>query len=425
MPLVRIVCALAAAAAACALVAAPAGAAPGIRYGLTDDAWLTSGPGTLDQRVAKLQSLGVGLVRYTIRWDTVAPTKPANAADPSDEAYDWTSAAAVLNGLHAHGIDVMVQLYGTPAWANGGKPANYVPSSSATFGAFAHAAAAEFPWVRKWLVWNEPNQARWLRPTSPALYVSRLLNPAYAAIHASIRGAQVAGGGTAPRGSTGGVSPVSFLTTMHRVGAHLDAYAHNPYPLDPKRETPLRGGCTQCTTITMATIGRLVSLVSRDFPRARIWLTEYGYQTNPPDRLLGVAPAVQARYVSEGAYAAYRAPRVDVLIHFLYRDEPNVARFQSGLVTLGNAAKPALAAYELPLAETGRAGAHTSLWGQLRAPAAHSPAALERKIGSRWVRFATVRSGAGRFFRWTGTLPRGSVVRLHAGALAGAPLTIA
>ena len=44
---------------------------------------------------------------------------------------------------------------------------------------------------------------------------------------------------------------------MHRAGARLDAYAHNPYPLDPKRETPLRGGCARCTTITMATLGRL------------------------------------------------------------------------------------------------------------------------------------------------------------------------
>ena len=88
---------------------------------------------------------------------------------------------------------------------------------------------------------------------------------------------------------------------MHKAHAKLDAYAHNPYPLDPKRETPLTGGCTRCTTITMATISKLVALVARNFGRARIWLTEYGYQTNPPDRLLGVSPALQARYMGEGA----------------------------------------------------------------------------------------------------------------------------
>ena len=63
----------------------------------------------------------------------------------------------------------------------------------------------------------------------------------------------------------------------------------------------------------MATINKLVTLVSHDFVGARIWLTEYGYQSNPPDMFLGVPLALQARYVGEGAYAAYHAPRVDLL----------------------------------------------------------------------------------------------------------------
>jgi len=53
-------------------------------------------------------------------------------------------------------------------------------------------------------------------------------------------------------------------------------------------------GAETATTITMATINKLVSLVSRSFPRARIWLTEYGYQSNPPDKLLGVSLPLQA-----------------------------------------------------------------------------------------------------------------------------------
>ncbi|MGZ4332735.1 MAG: hypothetical protein ACXVRJ_00465 [Gaiellaceae bacterium] len=404
--------------------AAPATAAPGVRYGLTDDAWLVNGTGTADERVTTLQQLGVRVVRFSLHWDQIAQTRPAVPTDSQDPAYDWTGASDVLAALHAHHLDVVLQLVGTPEWANGGKPSNYAPASSNSFAAFATAAAHRYPWVLKWLIWNEPNQARWFRPTSPALYVTRLLNPAYAAIHASIAGAQVAGGGTAPRGATRGVSPVAWLTAMHRTGARLDAYAHNPYPLDPKRETPLKGGCTRCTTITMATLGRLETLVAHDFPRARIWLTEYGYQTNPPDRILGVSDALQARYVSEGAYAAYRAPRVDLLIHFLYRDEPELARFQSGLVTLGGTPKPSLSAFELPLAETARKGAVTSLWGELRAPATTGPATLEERVDGAWQPLATVARGVGGFFRWRGDLARGSVVRVRAGTLTGAPLTI-
>jgi hypothetical protein len=170
----------------------------------------------------------------------------------------------------------------------------------------------------------------------------------------------------------------------------------------------------------MATMGRLVTLLGRDFPRARIWLTEYGYQSNPPDRLLGVSLALQARYIGEGAYAAYRTPKVDMLIHFLYRDEPNLARFQSGLVTLTNAVKPAYAAYQLPLAQL----SSSTLWGQLRAPAAGSTARIERRVGSRWQTLAAVQAGTGRYFRWTGTLVRGWQVRVHAGSLVGPVLTI-
>ena len=413
------------AAVAAALAAASrAHAATGIRYGLTDDAWLQDGPGSVDERVAHLQAIGVQVVRFTLHWNEIAPTRPTLAADPTDPAYDWTDPTTVLDSLHAHGIDVVLQILGSPRWANGGRAANWAPTSAATFGAFAAAAAREYPWVRKWVIWNEPNQAIWLRPTSPFLYTARLLNPAYAAIHREIPGAKVAGGGTAPRAASGGVSPVAWITGMHAAHARLDAYAHNPYPLDPKHDTPVSGGCGHCTTISMADLPRLEALVAKDFPNARIWLTEYGYQTDPPDPVLGVAPALQARYQAQAAYVAYTAPRVDLLIHFLYVDEPNVARFQSGLVTLAGAAKPSLAAFELPLVETGRSGTTTSLWGQLRGRYAGSTGVLERKVGSSWRRFATVHGGSAGFFRWHGRLPRGSVVRIVAATLTGAPLAI-
>src|SRR4051794_2337396 len=414
---------LLAAVAACflALVSAQqAAAAPGVKYGLTDDAWLTSGSGSLDARVAKLQSLGVRVVRFSVHWDQVARAKPASPSDPTDPAYDWSTTDPVLDALHAAGIDVVLQLVGTPRWANGGRGSNYAPTSATTFRDFASAAAQKYSWVKRWLIWNEPNQVRWLRPTSASIYTTRLLNPAYAAIHGEIVGAQVAGGGTAPRGATAGVSPTAWILRMHAAHAKLDAYAHNPYPLNPKTESPLAGGCGHCTTITMATINKLVGLVSRSWPRARIWLTEYGYQSNPPDRLLGVPLARQAQYVGEGAYAAYKTPRVDLLIHFLYRDEPQLARFQSGLVTLTNAQKPAYAAFELPLAQVSR----SQLWGQFRAPGAARTGTLQRHVGARWVTLGTARAGSGGVFRLGRRLQRGLAGGPPAGPAPGAPITI-
>ena len=49
-----------------------AGAAPGAKYGIHDDAWLLHGPGTLSSRLAELDRVGVDIVRFTLRWDDIA-----------------------------------------------------------------------------------------------------------------------------------------------------------------------------------------------------------------------------------------------------------------------------------------------------------------------------------------------------------------
>jgi hypothetical protein len=57
-----------------------------------------------------------------------------------------------------------------------------IPTSAASLAAFACAASTKYPWIHRWTVWNEPNLQLFLRPNSPALYVSHLLNPAYRAL---------------------------------------------------------------------------------------------------------------------------------------------------------------------------------------------------------------------------------------------------
>ena len=39
--------------------------------------------------------------------------------------------------------------------------------------------------------------------------------------------------------------------------------------------------------------------MTRLYGNKRIWITEYGYQTNPPDRIFGVSWANQARYLKQ------------------------------------------------------------------------------------------------------------------------------
>jgi hypothetical protein len=340
-------------------------ASTGIRYGIQDDAWLEFGPGTLNQRLATFKRLGVPLVRFTLRWNEIARQRPKHPASPRDPAYDWRRADKVLRGLRRYGLTPVLTLVGTPAWANGGRAPNFAPPRPRDFRRFASAAASRYPWVRYWLIWNEPNKRLWLRPTRSRIYVEHLLNPGYEGIHAVLPHARVGGGATGPKGAAGGVAPVTWVRGMAAAHAKFDAYAHHPYPSTPS-ETPSSGGCKNCPSITMATIKKLLILVRRSFGPKPIWLTEYGYQTRPPDTFLGVPPKRQATMLSLAAMRAWRLPRVTMLIQYLYRDELALSRFQSGLVFADDRWKPSLQGFRLPFAQMGRRGLQAVVWGQIR-----------------------------------------------------------
>jgi hypothetical protein len=383
-------------------VAAPAASgAPGVRYGIQDDAWLVHGGGTLEQRLDRLERLGVDLVRFNLHWDRIEPTRGD---------YAWRDSDLVLEGLQARGIPAVVGIVGSPRWANGGRSPNFAPGAS-SFARFAREAASRYSWVTQWLLWNEPNQARWLRPTSARVYVRQILNPGYAAIHGVIPRAKVAGGVTAPRaGAGGGVSPVAFIRGMKAARARLDAYAHHPYP-ESSRETPFAGGCRNCQTITMATLERLLREVGRAWgTKKRIWLTEYGYQTGS----FGVTQQRQAELLGQSGRRVHAAPRVDMLIHYLVKDEPEAGRFQSGLFNLSGRPKLAALAFPLPLAQAGRSGGKLVFWGQVRPRSGVQTYRVQMRRGGSWRFVGGVRrTGARGFLSVRLDAPRGALVRLY------------
>ena len=93
---------------ACALLAvgAPAAdASPNVRFGIQDDAWLVHGGGTLDDRLDRLEQLGVDVVRFNLHWDTIEPARGE---------YDWEDSDAVLDGLRGRGIPAVVGIVARP-----------------------------------------------------------------------------------------------------------------------------------------------------------------------------------------------------------------------------------------------------------------------------------------------------------------------
>ena len=74
----------------------------------------------------------------------VAPPKPANAADPFDPAYKFDDLDEFVRSAQPRGMEVLITLWGTPAWANGNKRPNHLPTSMADFQNFAKAVASRY-----------------------------------------------------------------------------------------------------------------------------------------------------------------------------------------------------------------------------------------------------------------------------------------
>ena len=123
----------------------------------------------------------------------------------------------------------------------------------------------------------------------------------------------------------------------------FDAWAHHPYASRPT-ESPTAKPKGKDTVI-LGNLGDLTKELTRLYGQKRIWITEYGYQTRPPDKTFGVAWKTQAKYLAQAFSIARKNPRVDMMIWFLVKDESRLAGWQSGFFTTAGKRKPAYTAF--------------------------------------------------------------------------------
>jgi hypothetical protein len=324
-----------------------------------------------------LTDLRAKVLRLNLYWFIVSPTRPQFVANPFDPAYDWSMYDRAIREADRRGIKVLLSIWGTPGWANGGKGQNYAPSSYQDMKDFADAAAHRYsghyaangttanplPAVTLWMAWNEPNSPRFLKPqgkleggrwvpASPEIYAvicNAIFRGVHKAGHEEGVPETVACGATNPRGNNifkgkrASVSPILFLRGMKDAGADFDCYAHHPYAPTP-HDTPTTPPAAR-TTVTLANINTLIAEVDRLYPGKCFWITEYGYQTNPPDHLFGVSWAVQAAYLRKAVGIARANPRIDMFLWFLLKDEAKVSGWQSGLIDASGKKKPAYSTF--------------------------------------------------------------------------------
>jgi hypothetical protein len=287
--------------------------------------------------------------------------------------------------------------------------------------------------VQTWSIYNEPNQPGWLAPQwwpargkqvpASAILYRRYVDAAWSALKATghlARGDMVLIGELAPEDSGGrgpytAMAPMPFLRALYCVdgryrplrgqaaqqlecpsgGSAIDfaaahpglfyatGFAHHPYyfsqPPDARSSDP--------DFVPLGNLGRLEQALDRVFHAYRVgrriplYLTEYGYQTDPPDPYQKVSPAQQAAYLNQADYIAWRDARVRMVAQFLLYDSPPDTRyspsqwgywatFQTGLLFAGGRPKPAFGAYAMPIwlptTNVSRSG-RLFVWGQLRA----------------------------------------------------------
>jgi hypothetical protein len=363
---------------------------------------------------------------------------------PPPDAGGGSAGAPSGGGGSGGGPPILPPIIGTPAQARVA-PDDPVARAADTGGAL--------PRVSFYSLWNEGNEYHFLAPQW-GLAGSKVIEPA-AAIYRSLVDAGYAGlvasghggdtiliGETAPKGRsspgpTNSMKPMLFLRAVYCVGPSLrplagdvaaalgcptsdqahqfpaqhpalfraTGWGHHPYSLvtPPGLRSPDRD------VVGFADLARLTTSLRTIFSRygnnpagLPLYLTEFGYQSRPPDPF-GFPPALQAAFINQSEYQAYANRQVRSYSQFLLVDDPPLTQyprnstlywstFQTGIVGLNGVPKPSYYAFRLPIylpVTRRRAPGGLRVWGCLR-PAPNGTrqvAAVQfrpRGRGARW-----------------------------------------
>jgi hypothetical protein len=412
----------------------------------------------LDRAVRMAHALGlkvmIDIAFWAPRWathdDASSPNRLRTEIDADQYALFASAVARRYNGSFTPPVDpgpppppppdatLLDQLFGGTL---GSPPPPPAPSLAKTL--------PPLPAVSMYTLWNEPNLevfllpqwerrgAKWF-PRSAEIYRA-MVQAAYPAIKSYAPNAQVLIGGTAGTASrvpgVGSVPPLRFLRALACVDERYrpitsggcadfrqvpgDGWAHHPYSTKtlPSRDAsdpnnvPVAG-----TPRLVATLRELVRRGRLSAANADVYMTEYGYETSPPDPQAPFAPQQQGALLAQAEYIATRSPAVKMWAQFMMRDLPGDALgsdWQSGLYFADGKPKPAASTFGTPsFASCVRHGRQrwVMVWARVRGARSPAQVTLEAKRG-----------GAGWDAQPSWSSPRAARVAKAATTLALAP----
>jgi hypothetical protein len=424
-------------------VAAPAASASGEQLLIMQDN--SRMLGQPEATAGEFRSLGADVVKIQIHWRDVAPAgrrKPDgfDASDPS--SYHWDTSPGAVGAVIAAGMRPYVSISGpAPDWASGnrGRPGTYRPSAK-EFRLFAQAAGRQFSNVQIWSLWNEPNLYSWLSPQrkngvpqAPSIY-RRLYLAGHAGLVDSGHGAdRILLGELMPRGGRSGkkIRPLTFLRELACLDSNYRQYrgraarsrgcgtvgriptsglAYHPYtlPSGPRAgELPDDASIGQLDRVvrTLDALGRHGKLPKR----LPIWITEFGYQTSPPDPVFGIPLRRAAGFMDVSEWIAFRDKRVASYAQYTLVDEPPRSEgrpfarwgtWQSGLRFHDGRAKPRVYdAFRMPFLVRSLGGNAVELFGGGRGGPGQIARIAAKEPGRRYRSVASVPVNEAGYFR--------------------------
>jgi hypothetical protein len=241
-----------------------------------------------------------------------------------------------------------------PRWATRGRgrPGTMRPNVK-EFRRFAQAAGQHFSGVQIWSIWNEPNLYSWLGPqrkrgipVSPSIYRNLYLAGYRGLNDGGHRGDTILLGELMPRGGTSPdkVRPLEFLREMACLDRNYRQYrgraaklrgcrkvgrfptsgiAYHPYT--PPAGPHVREGRDDAAIGQLARLRATIDALARrgKLPsRTPIWITEFGFQTKPPDPLQGAPLKRAAAFMDESEWIAFRNARVASYSQYRLFDDP-------------------------------------------------------------------------------------------------------
>jgi len=423
-----------------------------------------------DAALGEARALGADAIRMYVSWRR-ASFSPAqytvprtfDPADAYDPLYNWGPYDQLVRRARAHGLKVIVSIGpAMPYWGSreprrcphpvGNKVKNglscYWKPDPVLFGKFVKAVATRYRGqVAFYSLWNEPNLENYLLPqrmkTSAGIVDmgGKQLRELFIAGYRAIRAADRPRAKKVLFGETSAISsPRDTLFSalcLNRRGRPYKGAIKRLQGCSRPKMLPIAGlavhpynrsalGTVFSTSKTRASMpmgylsraDRLLALAEKykRVPKKRgIYITEFGFQSRPANAR-GLSPEGQAQALNEADRLFYDDKRIKSTAQFELYDVPDVGSldiFNTGLRQQDGVAKPALAAWRLPLVVTRRRSNRVEVWGQVRPASKRVRAVVEaaRKTGGPFRRLKRVRTNRAGYFRFE--LRRAGAARLH------------